>query len=325
VNTERQEMNLTLPDKSVRESPTVEDIAAAVAQRPRHDGWMLSLDAGGKVLSASIVDGEIRLAFDDEVKLLGTMVPRKSRALDAIDEALLQSVLESYGAGDGRWRQLCRWSTPEDDRTKTHWAVTLLIRVWFLVVIIACIPDKYLPDFIPAPLRGHEIWFALFPATVAGAITIGIGYYLNEKLGLFKQMASWTTGRATIVQSEILSEQRVDTYFTGKSDVSRSTTITLYSARVAYEYSVGIKRYFSTAIGLLDGMSDSDESAARAIVARYPIGAEVPVFYDPKHPSSSALERGMPKLGKRWILVGAGVVMLAMTLAIIVNFVLQVL
>ena len=319
-------MKLTRPDKSVCESPTVEDIAAAVAQRPRHGDWMLSLEAGGKVLTASIVDGEVCLAVDDEVKLLGMIVPRKSRALDPIDEALLESVLASYGAGDDSWRQLCHWSTPEDERQKKmHWAVTLLIRIWLLVVIFACIPDQYLPEFVPCALRGTQLLFALFPVTVAGAITWGAFYILNEKLRLFMQMASWTTGRATILQSEILSEQRNDTYFTGKSNVSRTTVITLYSTQVAYEYSVGFKRYFSTRVGLSDGVTDSDESGARAIIARYPIGAEVPVFYDPKHPSHSALEKGIPKSGKLGLLLGLGVAMLVLTLAILVSFALYIL
>jgi len=311
-------MKLTRPDQSVCESPTVDDIAAAVAQRPRNSDWKLSLDGGGEVLSASIVDGEVCLYVDDEEKLLGVMVPRKSRALDAIDEALLESVFASFGAGDDRWRELCHWSTREDERKqKMHWSSLLLIRIWLLLVVIACIPDKYLPDFVPAAMRGTQFLLGLFPLTVAAGVTWGVFVILNEKLGLFRQMRAWTTGQATILQSEILSAQRIDTYFTGKSNVSRTTVITMFSARVAYEYSVGSRRYFSTAVGLSDGVSSSDESAARAIVARYPPGAGVPVFYDPKYPSHSALDKGIPKSGKFWLLVGAAVTMLSLTLAMI--------
>ena len=193
MNTDKQGMRFTLPDQSVCESPTAKDVTAAVAQRPRQNGWMLSLATDDTLLSASIQDGEVCLAVDDEVSLLGAMVPRKSRALEPIDEALLEAVLESYRAGDGRWRQLCRWSTPDDDRKKTHWALMLVVRLWLVVVIIACIPDQYLPDFIPGTLRGTQALLGLFPVTVAGGITWGIAYLLSEKLGLFMRMTSWAT------------------------------------------------------------------------------------------------------------------------------------
>jgi hypothetical protein len=283
---------------------------------------MLSLDAEGKVLSASIVDGEVCLTVDDEVKVLGMMVPRKSRALEPIDEALLESVFASYGAGDDRWRQLCTWSTPKDEQKKMHWAVTLLIRILLLVVIFAFIPDQYVPNFVPPAFRGTQLLFALFPLAVAGGITWGAFYILNEKLHLFMQMSSWATCSATILQSEVFSEQRTDTYYTGKSDVSRSTVVTLYSAQVAYEYTVASKRYFSTQVGLSDGVTDSDPSSSRAIIERYPVGAQVPVFYNPKHPSRSALEKGMPKSGKFMLLIGLAVAMLVLTMALIFSFVL---
>ena len=317
-------MKLTLPDASVCESPTAEDIAAAVAQRPRKSDWMLSLDAAGKVLQASIVDGEVSLVVDDEAKLLGMMIPQKSRALDAIDEALLESVFASYAASDGRWRQLCHFSTPEDRQraAKLPWSATLLINLVLLIAIVAVIPDKFLPDFIPSKLRGMDMLLGLFPVTVAWGVTWGVALLLDQKMSIFRQMVSWARARATILQSEIVSEQITNTNATGHSNVSRTTVITVYSARIAYEYAVVFKRYFSTAVGLSDGTKDSDESVARTIVERYPVGAEVPVFYDPKHASRSALERDMPKMsGNFGLLVGAGVVMFSLTLWLIVAFV----
>ena len=55
---------------------------------------------------------------------------------------------------------------------------------------------------------------------------------------------------------------------------------------------------------------------------RYPVASEVPIFYDPKHPSRSALDRGMPDLmGRTGLLIALALVLFALTLALEVAFV----
>ncbi len=66
-----------------------------------------------------------------------------------------------------------------------------------------------------------------------------------------------------------------------------------FSPRVSYSYTVGGQQYVGATIRAGEdrlGPLHTKRSAS-AVVARYPPGARVAVFYDPNDPSRSALER----------------------------------
>jgi len=67
---------------------------------------------------------------------------------------------------------------------------------------------------------------------------------------------------------------------------------------VVYQYTVGEKSYTSEKIrpGTNWGGSGADK-----VIARYPVGSQVAVYYDPANPSTAALERNPPSLAWAWI------------------------
>jgi hypothetical protein len=78
-----------------------------------------------------------------------------------------------------------------------------------------------------------------------------------------------------------------------ESAVEESTVGTKrsFTARVRYDYVVGGRGYTNRAIGFSDAGGSSRDSA-EGVVARYPSGATVPVYYDPADPQNAVLERG---------------------------------
>lgn len=83
---------------------------------------------------------------------------------------------------------------------------------------------------------------------------------------------------------------------------------------VSFEFTVQGKRYTGDRISLGEYISEGD---IEATLARYPVGAQVTVYYDPHNPQRSVLERALPAVGKElagvlaFFGVGAVLVLLA--------------
>ncbi len=123
----------------------------------------------------------------------------------------------------------------------------------------------------------------LFSALAVGLILFGL-FTLRET----SRSRGWaeTTGR---VISSGVNE------YAGKG--SRS-----YRPIVVYAYSAGAVRYMSTRISSAHSQGTADRNAAARVAARYPVGASVPVFYDPQDPEQAVLQRG----GSPWLPILAG-------------------
>ena len=118
-----------------------------------------------------------------------------------------------------------------------------------------------------------------------------------------RQAATWLEGRARITQSEVAVERH---RFAG------DTTKVTNQASVAYAFNVGTRSIRGDRISIGYAPADQVDETLR----RYPVGAIVPVFYDPQNPQDCVLERNPPvSLGRIWagtvtaLLVYAGVVM----------------
>src|SRR5207248_5092981 len=75
-------------------------------------------------------------------------------------------------------------------------------------------------------------------------------------------------------------------------------------ADIEYEFSLGDRTVRGTQIGLGE-MSDTEEA-----LNRYPVGATVPVYYDPKDPQQALLERD-PPIPIVWLYLVAAAVLVA--------------
>lgn len=119
---------------------------------------------------------------------------------------------------------------------------------------------------------------AILPILILG----GIGYFLykrNQQSGAARQLAqSWPSTSGRVLMSSVQSSH---------SGSSHST----YPV-VVYQYEVHGKTYQSQTIKAGEQyLNVRVMGQAQATVARYPIGVDVTVYYNPANPAESALER----------------------------------
>ena len=116
-----------------------------------------------------------------------------------------------------------------------------------------------------------------------------------------RKAARWVQGEARITSSKVVTTRH---RFQGEAIKVKN------EPSVTYEYAVGAETFHGDRISFGDTPADGIEAALK----RYSTGVRVPVFYDPKDPTESVLDRDSPvKLGCLWagaaiaLLVGAGV------------------
>lgn len=122
-----------------------------------------------------------------------------------------------------------------------------------------------------APRRVLVIFGTVFVG-VGLAIALGAAWILERAAAA----AEWPASGGLVITSEVASGT--------DADGSR-----LYWPNVEYRYGVRDSTYVGTRVRAILTRASSD-GPARRVVARYPVGAAVTVFYDPADPSSALLE-----------------------------------
>ncbi|HSL31612.1 MAG TPA: DUF3592 domain-containing protein [Anaerolineales bacterium] len=107
------------------------------------------------------------------------------------------------------------------------------------------------------------------------AIFLGIILFTRRKVAA---AGAWPSTLGTVEESRIQMRSN--------SDGGRTSY-----PLVRYSYQVMGRPYQSQKI--MPGM-DVGGSGAQKVVARYPVGAQVMVYYNPENPSEALLERGVP-------------------------------
>lgn len=92
----------------------------------------------------------------------------------------------------------------------------------------------------------------------------------------------WPQAQGKITSSEIV--QRSRTHRTGKR-------ITIYSARIHYQYAVDNKSLTNHQLKWAD--RNSSGKVEQNMNNKYPVDANVTVFYNPENPSVSVLQKGL--------------------------------
>ncbi len=76
---------------------------------------------------------------------------------------------------------------------------------------------------------------------------------------------------------------------TAKGAVTSSWDM-LDGERMKYAYAVGARRYVGHQLGISIGGRSTLDKTPQEIVEKYPPGADVTVYYNPKHPATAVLE-----------------------------------
>ena len=93
-----------------------------------------------------------------------------------------------------------------------------------------------------------------------------------------RNSSNWPTVLGSITKSEL--------------DADTDSDGTTYSADIEYEYAVNGDAYLGEIVWFGDGYSSSARHSHQDIVDRYPVGAQVNVYYKPDDPFIAVLEPG---------------------------------
>jgi len=123
----------------------------------------------------------------------------------------------------------------------------------------------------------------IFAALICVVIGLVFGYFTKDMVAEARESENWPSVTGSVVASEISSYV----------DRSEGKTQTMYSAYVEAVYEVDGARYTTTSVDLAGSSSTSVRSLAGRQVDRFPVGASVPVYYDPNDPGRGVLTPGM--------------------------------
>lgn len=132
--------------------------------------------------------------------------------------------------------------------------------------------------------QGASIKAALIVVGLPAAF-LALMIYVTRRV---KRAASWAEGRARITKSEVEVERH---RFVGDTTQVRNKPL------VHYEFKAGSETMRGERISA--GIAPADN--VDQVLKRYPVGVEVPVYYDPENPQECVLERQPPvTLGCLW-------------------------
>ena len=158
---------------------------------------------------------------------------------------------------------------------------------------------------------GRKRQGGFFVVLIVGVIFTAVGFCVVYFFGLpmlreAKASNSWPTCEGVVTVARVDSKQeRRD----GK-------TTTMYSHHVEYRYTVDDRELTGDRVWITDGNSSSNMSSfAKNTVAKYPVGMEVTVHYDPAAPAVCVLEPGTTwvtylPLGLGGVFFGVGALLL---------------
>ena len=124
-----------------------------------------------------------------------------------------------------------------------------------------------------------------FVLALLNIIFLAIIFFMRRKMAA---VSTWSSTMGTVLMSTI--EWR-------HSSESGSTAYPV----VQYSYQVNGRGYQSMKIAPGPELGGT---GAKKVVARYPAGAQVMVFYDPQNPSDAVLEKKAPAQWFMWLMLG---------------------
>jgi hypothetical protein len=94
--------------------------------------------------------------------------------------------------------------------------------------------------------------------------------------------SGWAAANGRVLSSQVASRQTLN---------SRGAPVTAYEPQVVYQYHIGGQAYEAGRVSFDVAAGAGSENWAKGIVARYPAGSAVMVFYNPARPDEAVIEQ----------------------------------
>ncbi len=165
----------------------------------------------------------------------------------------------------------------------------------------------YGPDFVRAHFPHLHAQAPMPIALVCFGLVTLLFFFAARRSA--KAAATWPAVRGKIVKSEVEEYQERD------DDDGRTTWHTAHRPAVEYVYVVNGREHRGNQIDYAVSVSGG-KGYAEKVAAKYPVGSEVDVHYDPQNPGTSAL-RTAGGAGATWIIFGAALIIFTLAAALL--------
>jgi hypothetical protein len=259
-------------------TPTADDIRRGVDSR-YGDDWYIGLERDDDAsIEAHAEAGGFRVTYEEGDTFWQSDAP--------VDAARVKEILVHYFNRDVRWRDGATWVAPPPVARFASPSRGQSPPVAVIVSLVAIIGAAFLaPQVLPRSIT--------LPAPFDDRVFLGIGTFITGviialivmvlvKMAQSRNASAWPQAGGRILKSGVE---------TRRSETDDGTTVSQVPA-IEYEFSVGGIKYVGTRIGLSETTSGA-ELAER--LQRYPVGATVMVYYDPKNPKNCVLEPTLPE------------------------------
>jgi uncharacterized protein DUF3592 len=120
-----------------------------------------------------------------------------------------------------------------------------------------------------------------------GLIAVVLGMQAWRGLHRANAARSWPRVTGWVVRSGVRS---ATVRVRSSISASRYRTALRYAPQVIYQYEVEGRRYEGERLHMGDTAMHSGEAVAERSAARYPVGSQVTVYYDPANPADATLD-----------------------------------
>ena len=270
-------------------NPTADDIVRALDAKSFPEDWYIAFEgeAGAALDALAQADGTFVLSCGED---------GAHRREAEVDAETVKAVYLKFLAGDATWQDECQWHSkaprpkfvpdlrPLAGRSgdgSPPWAMAVMLGIIGLVGLAFAIEQ-----WSPGTVRGlvpycdsDYFWVGLIFLPLVALVIVAVVSKLIEQ----RQAQSWTQTSGRIVCSQVETRRH---RFQGEAETVKNVPA------VEYEFKVGERTVRGVRIGIGD---DAGGANIEATLARYPIGATVTVYYDPRDPTRCVLERGGPQ------------------------------
>ncbi len=187
--------------------------------------------------------------------------------------------------------------------------------VW--AIGVGCVVASIAVPLLAAAIYFHGVdWLKPYLANpdrapfvaAAGGFGLAVLLFGLAFMGYVRKAAKWPVTRGRIVAADVQAYQNWR-----RSDFDGRRYRRYYKSSVVYEYEVHGRKYRGDRLTIGVVVSATVPGFARRTAARYPVGAEVEVHYDPNRPGESVLH---PRSAMHWLIFVAAGVMLALAWAV---------
>jgi len=150
--------------------------------------------------------------------------------------------------------------------------------------------------------------------TIFGIIPFFIYFNVEKVAG---DEVNWPATEAEVIAAEVKASVHTDRQYDKSGKKYKTRTNTTFSPEITYKFSIDGKEYTGRKFRTL-GFSSNRENEIKELIARYPAGQRIRVYYNPGKNDEAVIEKA-PAPSKMLLVFGGGAVLLGLVIVFMLS------